>query len=87
MVAIAFGTNLGDRVQTIETALRKLENSKSWLKDWEPLGMPLSDVLVDIVNTSFLYQTTPMYVNDQPPFLNGACMVSCCFGYTLCVKA
>lgn len=27
----------------------------------------------DVEATSFLYETPPMYVTDQPRFLNGAC--------------
>jgi 7,8-dihydro-6-hydroxymethylpterin-pyrophosphokinase len=30
---------------------------------------------VKIVDTSFLYETLPMYVQDQPRFVNGACLV------------
>lgn len=65
--AIAFGSNLGDSFHNIEFALRLLEVPNEILKD--VAGK------VDIVNTSFLYESTPMYVEDQPSFINGACMV------------
>jgi len=31
--------------------------------------------LGDVVSTSFLYETQPMYVTDQPSFLNAACLL------------
>ena len=64
-VAIAFGSNLGDSFQHIEGALRMLESTAL------AGGGELS-----VVNTSFLYESTPMYVEEQPNFINGACMVS-----------
>ena len=29
-----------------------------------------------VVDTSFMYETAPIYVEDQPKFINCACMVS-----------
>jgi dihydroneopterin aldolase/2-amino-4-hydroxy-6-hydroxymethyldihydropteridine diphosphokinase/dihydropteroate synthase len=52
---LAIGTNLGDRVASINDALRHLDDRK-----------------IKITDTSFLYETSPMYVEDQPKFLNGA---------------
>lgn len=60
--AIAFGSNLGDRFRNVDEAFRALE------KD------PLT---VKVVDTSFLYETDAMYVEDQRRFLNGACLVWC----------
>ncbi|KAM6501277.1 Dihydropteroate synthase-like protein [Amanita muscaria] len=60
---IALGSNLGDRFRNIELALRLLE---------QPCG---KDATVDVLNTSFLYETSPMYVTDQPAFLNCACVI------------
>ncbi|KAJ2908623.1 trifunctional dihydropteroate synthetase, partial [Coemansia aciculifera] len=57
---IALGTNLGNRLENIHQALHRLNTD-----------MPNSHV----VETSFLYQTAPMYVTDQPAFLNAACLV------------
>ncbi|KAJ3149346.1 trifunctional dihydropteroate synthetase [Geranomyces michiganensis] len=54
---IALGTNLGDRGKNIEDALQKLEGSPA----------------VKLLDTSFLYETAPMYVVDQPSFFN-ACI-------------
>jgi 7,8-dihydro-6-hydroxymethylpterin-pyrophosphokinase len=50
---------VGDRVANIEGALEFLEQKSD----------------VKIVDTSFLYETLPMYVHDQPRFINGACLV------------
>ena len=62
LVAIALGSNLGDRFANIEATVRLLDCQ------WE------AESLV-VVNTSFLYETAPMYVTDQPNFLNCACIV------------
>lgn len=67
--ALAIGSNLGDRFHNIELALRLLEVPGQVLKS-------LNEMRLDIVDTSFLYKTAPMYVTDQPAFLNCACMVS-----------
>ena len=69
-VAIALGSNLGDSFRNIEYALRLLE----YLPQEEQLdGEDLS--FVRIIDTSFLYKTKPMYLIDQPAFINAACMV------------
>ncbi|KAG6336661.1 hypothetical protein ID866_2442 [Astraeus odoratus] len=68
-VAIALGSNLGDRFANIETALRLLEAPKTILEGLD------DDAEVFVVNTSFMYETAPMYVTDQPHFANCACMV------------
>ncbi|KAI0664079.1 Dihydropteroate synthase [Cubamyces menziesii] len=67
--AIAIGTNLGDRFANIELALRLLEAPSTDLDNWE--GEPQ----VVIVDTSFMYETAPMYVAEQPRFINCACMI------------
>ena len=74
-VAIALGSNLGDSFHNIEYALRLLE----YLPQEETLdGTDLAPLLfVRIIDTSFLYKTAPMYVTDQPAFINAAVMV--CF--------
>jgi dihydroneopterin aldolase / 2-amino-4-hydroxy-6-hydroxymethyldihydropteridine diphosphokinase / dihydropteroate synthase len=71
LVAIALGSNLGDRFGNIEAALRLLECEASRLAR-DKTGMVPN---LAIVNTSFLYETAPMYVTDQPSFLNCACIV------------
>ncbi|KAI0089414.1 Dihydropteroate synthase-like protein [Irpex rosettiformis] len=68
-VAIALGSNLGDRFANIEYALRLLEDSTTQGDASNPLDF------VTIVDTSFLYETEPMYVIDQPKFVNCACLV------------
>ena len=55
---LAVGSNLGDRYQNIAMALSLLENSN------------ISSIRV--VRTSYLRMTSPMYVTEQPSFLNGA---------------
>lgn len=57
--ALALGSNLGDRLAYIEAALQLLDAHND----------------VRVVDTSFLYETQPMYYSDQPNFLNGACRV------------
>ena len=69
-VAIALGSNLGDSFQHIEYALRLLEIPEEILRD-DGTGK-----FVFVVDTSFLYETAPMYVTDQPSFINCACVVS-----------
>ena len=54
---VAVGSNLGNRYENIARAL-------------EVLCEPLSGTTLR--KTSFLHQTAPMYVTDQPTFLNGA---------------
>ena len=53
-VAIALGTNVGDR-------LRHLQSSVDALRS-----------IVNLVAVSRVYETAPMYVEDQPAFLNAA---------------
>ncbi|KAI9438271.1 Dihydropteroate synthase [Lactarius indigo] len=71
LAAIALGSNLGDRFANIEAALRLLERPENFSPLQEP-GTPFS---LTVVNTSFLYQTVPMYVTDQFSFLNCACVI------------
>ena len=57
-VLLALGSNLGDRAQNIDAALRRVHAA---------VGA--------VVDTSFLYETRPAYVEAQPSFLNAACRV------------
>ncbi|KAH9990247.1 Dihydropteroate synthase [Russula compacta] len=71
VAAIALGTNLGDRFANIEAALHLLEHP-------EPISAPNEQGTLaglTVINTSFLYETAPMYVTDQPSFLNCACII------------
>ncbi|KAF9485706.1 Dihydropteroate synthase [Pholiota conissans] len=68
-VAIALGSNLGDSFQNIEYALRLLEIPQ------DLLGEDNTDAILFVTNTSFLYETAPMYVTDQASFINCACIV------------
>ncbi|KAK7042362.1 folic acid synthesis protein [Favolaschia claudopus] len=67
--ALALGSNLGDRFYNIELALRLLEAPQA------VVGSANNDVTVAVVNTSFMYESAPMYVTDQPCFINCACLV------------
>lgn len=69
LAALALGSNLGDRFQNIELALRHLENHKALQLSGSPDGE------LQILDTSFLYESAPMYVEDQPAFINCACLV------------
>ncbi|KAF8497500.1 Dihydropteroate synthase [Russula emetica] len=69
--AIALGSNLGDRFANIEAALRLLDQPELIPAPKEQ-GASTS---LEVVNTSFLYETAPMYVTDQPSFLNCACII------------
>ena len=55
-VAIALGSNLGDRPGNLREALRRLGATPE----------------VAVQATSRLYESSPMYVTDQPAFLNAA---------------
>ncbi|PYH94604.1 folic acid synthesis protein [Aspergillus ellipticus CBS 707.79] len=55
---IAFGSNVGDRIDMIEAACRELERAS-----------------IRVKRTSSLFETAPMYVLDQDPFINGVCEV------------
>ncbi|KAI4808892.1 folic acid synthesis protein [Aureobasidium sp. EXF-8845] len=56
---IALGSNVGDRLDMIEKACLALDQ----------------DPDIKVTRTSLLYETEPMYVEDQARFLNGACEV------------
>lgn len=73
LAAIALGSNLGDRFANIEAALHLLEHP-------ELIPTPPTAIArLTVINTSFLYETAPMYVTDQPSFLNCACIVCSSF--------
>lgn len=72
-VVIAFGSNLGDRFAHIELALRLLESPGQFLAAGGDTNQ--MDAEIAIIDTSFLYEAAPMYVTDQPSFVNGACLV------------
>ena len=55
---LALGSNLGNRVQMIESAVREM-----------------NDRGLAVLRTSALYETKPMYLENQDSFINGACEV------------
>ncbi len=60
---IALGSNVGERAKNIQQALRLLcEDSAS--------------SSVQLMSTSFLYESPASYVTDQPNFVNAVCKVS-----------
>ena len=69
-VALALGSNLGDRFANIELALRLLEGPDA------AKVTGVEGAYATVVDTSFLYETEPMYETDQPMFINCACLVS-----------
>ena len=82
LVFVALGSNVGRRAECIQLALRLL----CWDGDASGGGAAASaasvaglraaplaaGLFVRLVDTSFLYETPPAYVLDQPPFLNCA---------------
>lgn len=57
---VALGSNIGDRLGTIQEACRRIDAS----------------VDMQVIRTSGLWETKAMYVLDQSDFLNGVCEVS-----------
>jgi 2-amino-4-hydroxy-6-hydroxymethyldihydropteridine diphosphokinase len=58
---IGIGANLGDRLATMREAVRRVEHIEG----------------VRLIARSHVYETAPVGVLDQPPFLNGAISVFC----------
>ncbi|KJX92193.1 hypothetical protein TI39_contig5894g00005 [Zymoseptoria brevis] len=58
-VFLALGSNVGDRFRNIEDACDKLDDAQD----------------IRIIDTSPLYETEPMYVEEQDRFLNGVCQI------------
>ncbi|KIP10824.1 hypothetical protein PHLGIDRAFT_28291 [Phlebiopsis gigantea 11061_1 CR5-6] len=67
VATIAVGANIGDRFANIELALRLLEGPQFI----EGVDSPY----VHVVDTSFMYETEPMYETDQPMFINCCCLI------------
>ena len=80
-MAIAFGSNVGDKFANIEFALRLLESPGRFLDAGDDINQ--KDAEIAIIDTSFLYETAPMYVTDQPSFVNGACLVRVCISLVM----
>ena len=55
---LALGSNVGNRIEMIESAVREMSNRG-----------------LIVIRTSALYETKPMYLEDQEAFINGACKV------------
>jgi dihydropteroate synthase/2-amino-4-hydroxy-6-hydroxymethyldihydropteridine diphosphokinase len=63
------GSNLGDRYQNIASALEMLCDP-----EWQPEEGVFETV--HLVKTSYLHETAPMYMVNQPAFLNGAVQIA-----------
>jgi len=66
-VYLAVGSNLGDRYSNIRKALQLLVQHDNNNNN--------STSTTRLVRTSFLHETAPMYVTEQPAFLNGVVRV------------
>ncbi|TFK29528.1 Dihydropteroate synthase [Coprinopsis marcescibilis] len=76
IAVLALGSNLGDRFRNIELALRLLEVPGELLHSKDPENAHHThEMEIAVVDTSFLYETAPMYVTDQPSFINCACVI------------
>jgi dihydroneopterin aldolase/2-amino-4-hydroxy-6-hydroxymethyldihydropteridine diphosphokinase/dihydropteroate synthase len=65
IVYLGLGSNQGPRANLIQTALNLLQDT----------GYLGEGKFVRLLNTSFMYETPPAYVLDQPSFLNAAAKV------------
>jgi dihydroneopterin aldolase/2-amino-4-hydroxy-6-hydroxymethyldihydropteridine diphosphokinase/dihydropteroate synthase len=72
---IALGSNLGDRAGYINQALRFLNNTLSLQPANGSNEAGPSESSVRVLDTSFMYESEPMYVLDQARFLNCVCKV------------
>jgi len=80
-VYIAVGANIGDRFNNLMKGISMLENTTCDdinIKENHDLLVSkhmddkTHEPLIRMITTSFLRETPPMYVTDQPSFLNGA---------------
>ena len=78
-VYIAVGANMGDRFTNLMNALAMLEETtvqqidpSDQHEDGKEDNGTGGEALIRLIRTSFLRETEPMYVKDQPSFLNGA---------------
>ncbi|KAH9470116.1 hypothetical protein Pst134EA_007381 [Puccinia striiformis f. sp. tritici] len=58
---LGLGSNVGDRLRNISNAINSLSHLNPSTR---------------LLDSSFVYQSEPMYVSDQPDFLNAACKIS-----------
>jgi 2-amino-4-hydroxy-6-hydroxymethyldihydropteridine diphosphokinase len=81
---LGVGSNVGDRFDNIQRAIRLLEDSAlvadagSDIESSSPSPSPSSSsasLRLKVTRTSFLYETPPMYLSEQPHFLNAAIRV------------
>jgi len=74
---ISLGSNLGAQSGFIHSALRLLGSARrlagaSGREQWSFDAETSLESICKVVDTSFMYETAPMYVEDQPRFLNAA---------------
>jgi dihydroneopterin aldolase/2-amino-4-hydroxy-6-hydroxymethyldihydropteridine diphosphokinase/dihydropteroate synthase len=65
---LSLGSNIGNRAHSIHSALTRLASLPN-------THSSCNGPAVRVIRTSFLYESAPMYLSDQPSFLNCACMV------------
>ena len=70
---IAIGSNIGNRLLHIKRALALLDNSESLQGDH---ANQITSTPCKVIDTSFLYESQPMYVLEQNPFFNAVCKAS-----------
>ncbi|KAE8220739.1 hypothetical protein CF319_g5782 [Tilletia indica] len=78
---LSLGSNLGMRSAYIHAALRLLNSARQvpgktgrdrWILSKDSFPVDGEIPLCKVVDTSFLYETAPMYMENQPQFLNAA---------------
>lgn len=65
-VAIGLGSNLGNRALNLQQAIDAISSLIGRTN-------PPTNGLMNVIETSFLYETKPMHVRDQPAYLNAVC--------------
>lgn len=71
-VIIAVGANIGDRFDNLMKGIDMLKETKCSDLSYNTGDKDEITPLIRIIRTSYLRETAPMYVTDQPSFLNGA---------------
>jgi dihydroneopterin aldolase/2-amino-4-hydroxy-6-hydroxymethyldihydropteridine diphosphokinase/dihydropteroate synthase len=73
---IALGSNVGERAANIQQALKLLCGTERKAEEPPPANGKLPYPPVQLLGTSFLYESPASYVTAQPNFINAACKVA-----------